>query len=198
MQDLDRYVLVGDSFGAAVALTLAVRRPPQLRGLVLSGGFASDPLKGVLPKIGSYMAPLMPGLLYRQLTLRTHALLLRSPHDTGPGAEIRWPLRASRQLFVRSTSLPSYVGRVRAVQACDLRDRLPNVEVPTLVLSPSYDHLVGEDATKELCRGIARAEHVVLPDTGHMFRFSHPGLYAAAVTGFLERAGVTSLKAEAR
>src|SRR5262245_9013260 len=42
--DLSDYVLVGDSFGAVVSLTLALRQPAGLRGLVLSGGFAANPL----------------------------------------------------------------------------------------------------------------------------------------------------------
>lgn len=42
--DLDDYVLVGDSFGANIALALATRRPQGLRALVLSGGFAANPV----------------------------------------------------------------------------------------------------------------------------------------------------------
>ena len=42
--DLSDYVLVGDSLGANVALALAVRRPEGLRGLVMSGGFAANPV----------------------------------------------------------------------------------------------------------------------------------------------------------
>lgn len=44
VQDLDGFVLVGDSFGAVISLTLALRRPSGLRALVLSGGFAANPL----------------------------------------------------------------------------------------------------------------------------------------------------------
>jgi pimeloyl-ACP methyl ester carboxylesterase len=36
--DLEALVLVGDRFGAVVALAVAVRRPRGLRGLVVSGG----------------------------------------------------------------------------------------------------------------------------------------------------------------
>src|SRR5262245_38137013 len=39
-EGLDEYVLVGDSFGASVALALAERQPAGLRALVMSGGFA--------------------------------------------------------------------------------------------------------------------------------------------------------------
>jgi pimeloyl-ACP methyl ester carboxylesterase len=186
--NLDHYVLVGDSFGAAVALTLAVRQPQGLVGLVLSGGFASDPLTTMVSRVGSHTARWMPGVFYRQVTLRIHAFLLRSPFDTGPGVEVRWPQSASRRLFVRATSWSSYTSRVRAARSGDARDRLGRVRVPTLVLAPSYDHLVGEKATAVLSNSIPGAEHVVLADTGHMFRFTHPRRYGAAVRVFLERA----------
>jgi pimeloyl-ACP methyl ester carboxylesterase len=196
--DLNDYVLVGDSFGAAVALTLAVRQPCGLSGLVLSGGFASDPLTSVMSRVGSRFAPWMPGPLYRQVVLRFHALLLRSPHDTAPGAEVRWPLRASRRLFLDATPWKSYTGRVRAVRRGDARSRLGRVQVPTLVLAPSYDHLVGEAATAVLSDSIPGAEHVVLDGTGHMFRFTHPRRYARAVIDLLERSGVISAEKAAR
>ncbi len=188
VQDLERYVLVGDSFGAAVALTLALRRPDGLVGLVLSGGFASDPLATVVSRVGSHTARWLPGPLYRHLTLWIHARLLASPFDTRPGAEVRWPVSASRALFLAATPWRSYVGRVRAVRRMDVRDRLGSVEVPTLVLAPGYDHLVGPPATQVLVEGISGAEHVVLADTGHMFRFTHPRRFAAAICAFLERA----------
>ncbi len=192
--DLGRYVLVGDSFGAAVALALAVRQPPGLTGLVLSGGFAGDPLTTVVSRAGSHLARWMPGALYRQVTLRVHARLLRSPYDSAPGAEVRWSLRMSRRLFVEATGWSSYTARVRAARRADLRDRLGRVRVPTLVLTPSYDHLVGEAATAVLARGIPGARLVVLEDTGHLFRFTHPRRYAAAVCTFLDQVGVASVR----
>ncbi len=188
VQDLDRYVLVGDSFGAAIALTLAVRQPAGLTGLVLSGGFARDPLATLFSRVGSHASRWMPGPLYRNLTLWIHAYLLRSPFDTGPAAEVQWPLSASHDLFVDATPWKSYLGRVRAVRRMDARKRLGLVQVPTLVLAPAYDHLVGPEQTRVLADGIPGAEHVILENTGHMFRFTHPGRYASAVCAFLGRA----------
>ena len=46
----DCYVLVGDSFGAVVSLAIATRRPPGLTALILSGGFAANPVRSPLLK----------------------------------------------------------------------------------------------------------------------------------------------------
>ncbi|MFF7438213.1 alpha/beta fold hydrolase [Streptomyces sp. NPDC008122] len=79
--DLDDFVPAGDSFGANIALALATRRPQGLRALVVSGGFAADPVdskpwKALMRAIGKARGP-----FYRQLTLRAHAHRLASPFD---------------------------------------------------------------------------------------------------------------------
>ncbi|MDA0253131.1 MAG: alpha/beta hydrolase [Actinobacteria bacterium] len=70
----------------------------------------------------------------------------------------------------------------------DVRDRLDRVIVPTLLLTPQDDKLVGEDAAKEMLAAIPDAREVVLPATGHMFRFTHPDLYGHTITDFLDDA----------
>ncbi|PYC87656.1 alpha/beta hydrolase [Streptomyces tateyamensis] len=184
--DLDDYVLVGDSFGANIALALATRRPRGLRALVLSGGFAANPVdskpwKALMHVIGKARGP-----FYRQLTLRAHAHRLASPFD-GEG-QVPWSEARSRELFLANTPATSFGARVQASLTADYVDVLGQVEVPTLLLTPSHDVLIGEDASKIMLAGIPGSREVVLPRTGHMFRFSHPVSYAAAVTDFLATA----------
>lgn len=189
MAGLDDVVLVGDSFGAVVALAVAVRRPPQLRALVLSGGFATDPVTDPITRAKVSAARWLPGPLYRQLVLRFHAASLASPHD-GDG-QVPWTQADSRRLFLDHTPHAAYVNRAHAAFSADYRDRLHHIEVPTLILTPSHDELIGEQAATILRDGIPDAAEVVLPDTGHMFRFSHPVTYAAAIHDFLAAHGLT-------
>lgn len=177
------HVLVGDSFGAVIALALAVRRPAGLRGLVLSGGFAADPVTTPVARARVAAARAMPKALYEAVTLRFHAAALASPHD-GEG-QAAWSTADSRRLFLEHTPHESYVARSRAAFSADYRDRLELVEVPTLVLTPSHDALIGPDAAALLVAGIPDAQEVVLARTGHMFRFTHPETYAQAVEDFL-------------
>ncbi|MFJ7278481.1 alpha/beta fold hydrolase [Kitasatospora sp. NPDC098663] len=193
--DLDDYVLVGDSFGANIALALATRRPPGLRALVMSGGFAANPVdskpwKALMQAIGSARGP-----LYRQLTLRAHARRLTSPYD-GEG-QVPWSQARSRELFLANTPAASFGARLRAVLTADYVDALGRVQVPTLILTPSHDVLIGENASKVMLAGIPDAREVVLARTGHMFRFSHPATYAAAVNDFLATVPTTRRNADA-
>ena len=183
--DLDSYVLVGDSFGAVIALTLATRRPSGLVALVLSGGFAANPLprwKGIASRASRFAN----GILYRQGTLRFHAFQLASTFDAA--AEIPLTQNDYRQLFIANTPRRSYTARVTSVIDFDVRDRLDRVNVPTLLLTPQDDKLVGEDAAKEMLAGIPDAREVVLSGTGHMFRFTHPDRYGRTITDFLDDA----------
>ena len=183
VEDLSDYVLVGDSFGAVISLALAIRQPTGLRGLVLSGGFAANPLpewKAIAARGSRYAG----GPLYRQGTLRFHARELTSRFDQS--AEVPHRQDDYRRLFIENTPRSSYTARVTSVISFDVRDQLANVRVPTLLITPADDRLVGEKAARELCQGLPNAREVVLPGTGHMFRFTHPSLYGKTIFEFLQ------------
>jgi pimeloyl-ACP methyl ester carboxylesterase len=175
------FVVAGDSFGAIVALTVALRRPRGLTGLVLSGGFVADPVPRWKTLAGG-AARFVPDAVYRQAVLRFHAAQLRSRFDaTG---EVPLGRRGVHRLFVENTPRTSYAARVRSVTGFDVRARLSEITVPTLVLTPADDRLVGAEATRALVHGLPDVREVVLPGTGHLFRFTHPGLYSRAIAAF--------------
>jgi len=182
--DLDEYILVGDSFGAVVALAVAVRQPHGLRGLVVSGGFAANPVTSPVGRAKISAARFLPGPLYRQLTLRLHAASLASPFD----AEGDYPLsqRDTANLFRDHTPWRSYIARAKAAFAADYRSRLAHIAVPTLILTPQHDTLIGEDAASTLRRGIRDSVEHVIARTGHMFRFTHPVTYSRHIADFLQ------------
>lgn len=181
--DLTDYALVGDSFGANIALAVATRRPTGLRALVLSGGFAADPISSPLWRSGMRLMGKARGPLYRQLVLRAHAHRLASPFDNE--GEVAWSEADSRQLFLDNTPAHSFGARVVAALTADYTHALAAIQVPTLILTPGHDVLIGEDAATVLREGIADSTETVLPRTGHMFRFTHPQTYARAVDSFL-------------
>jgi len=186
--DLDSYVLVGDSFGAIVALAFATRRPAGLDALVLSGGFAANPVTNPLLKARIAAARFLPGPLYRAITLRFHAASLASPHDEE--GQVPWSKKASWDLFARNTPYGSYVARSKAAFSADYLERLQRINVPTLILTPSYDRLIGENAARQMLQRIPNASEVVLQKTGHMFRYTHPVTYAEAIERFLQERAV--------
>lgn len=181
--DLDDYVLIGDSFGAQIALALAVRRPKGLRGLVMSGGFAANPVTSPFWNTAMRTMGKMRGGAYRHIVLRAHAHRLASPFD-GEG-QVAWSAAESRRVFRENTPAESYGARITAALSAYYVDKLDQVTVPTLILTPEHDVIVGAAPAEVMRTGIPDATEVVLARTGHMFRFSHPGTYAAAVAKFL-------------
>ncbi|VWC50237.1 putative hydrolase [Burkholderia lata] len=184
-KDLDSYVLVGDSYGAVCSIAVATRQPKGLKGLVLSGGFAKSPITSPLLKTLAALAPFFPGPFYRQTTLRVHAAQLASSFDRD--GEISWSTGKTRALFVKETPHKAYVNRIRSIEKTDYTAQLENIDVPTLILTPADDKLIGKEAAGILLDGIRHAQEVVMPRTGHMFRFSHPGAYSLEIRKFLER-----------
>lgn len=183
VRGLDDFVLVGDSYGAVIALALAVRRPPGLTGLVLSGGFAANPLPA-WKTLAASASRFVTGPLYRQVILRVHAYQLHSHFDVS--APVPHTQDDYRRLFIDNTPRATYVARVTSVTHFDLRNQLGRVDVPTLLLTPEDDKLVGAQATHELLGGIPDVTQIVLPCTGHMFRFTHPDQYGQAITHFID------------
>jgi pimeloyl-ACP methyl ester carboxylesterase len=182
--NLECYILVGDSFGAVVSLAFATRRPTGLRALVMSGGFAANPVRNPFLKARIKASHLFPGLLYRKITLRLHADSLASPYDSE--GEVPWSKSKSRELFEVNTPYRSYVARADAALDTDYLNRIDRINVPTLIITPEYDTLIGEDAAKEMLEGIPDSREVVIERTGHMLRYSHPVTYAKKIRTFLE------------
>ncbi|OAJ59462.1 lactone hydrolase [Paraburkholderia ginsengiterrae] len=188
VKDFDSYVLVGDSYGAVASIAVATRQPKGLKGLVLSGGFAKSPITSPLLKFLAALAPFFPGPFYRYLTLSFHAAKLASSFDKE--GEIPWSTGKSRALFIRSTPHRAYINRIRSIEKTDYTTLLKKIDVPTLILTPEEDKLIGEEAAAILLKGIKGSREVIMPRTGHMFRFSHPGAYSLEIRTFLEGASL--------
>lgn len=182
--DLDRYVLVGDSFGANIALAFATRQPKGLEALIMSGGFAADPVTDPFTKLKLTAASFLPGELYRQVTLRFHVQALASRFDLA--GQVPLLPKDHWEFFVHTTSRRSYLSRMKAAFSANYLNKLHQIQVPTLILTPSDERLIGENAARLMLEGIPDAIEVILPNTGHMFRFTHPVTYAEAVREFLE------------
>jgi pimeloyl-ACP methyl ester carboxylesterase len=118
-----------------------------------------------------------------------HSWQLTSKFDAT--AEVPHTQRDYRQLFVENTPRASYTARVTSVIDFDVREHLHRVNVPTLLITPEDDKLVGEEAAEDVLAGIPQGHEIVLPATGHMFRFTHPRLYAQTITGFLDDPSTT-------
>jgi pimeloyl-ACP methyl ester carboxylesterase len=128
-----RAIVVGESFGGAVALTFALLHPERVDGLIILNSFPYfvPQFRLRLAIAGLSLVPwnIMPAV--RRLT----SWRLHSKHTH----------RAEMKRFVELTASATragYVNRLKLLRRYDVRDRLQEIRVPSLFLAAEYDHLV--------------------------------------------------------
>lgn len=126
-------VVIGESFGGALALSFALAHPDRVRALVVLNSFPR-----FLPQIRLHLAMLgirmMPWGAMR-LVRRVTALRLHSPQTHR--SEVKYFLAQTRE-----TTRRGYLGRLRILTQYDVRDGLARISVPTLFLAADGDHLI--------------------------------------------------------
>ncbi len=131
--DERRAVVIGESFGGALALSLTLARPERVSALVVLNSFAhfTPQFRLRLAIVALSAMPWGAMGLVRRLT----AFRLHSPHTHRTEIERFLALTAQ-------ASRTGYINRLHILRQYDLRDRLHEVRVPTLFLASDRDHLV--------------------------------------------------------
>jgi L-proline amide hydrolase len=75
---------------------------------------------------------------------------------------------------------------VGTIRDFDITDRLPEIEVPVLLVSGEHDE-VRPHLTAAMHERLRRGERVVLEDSSHMPHIEEPDRFLAVVRDFLER-----------
>jgi 3-oxoadipate enol-lactonase len=157
--DSEPAVLVAESFGGALAMSFALERPELVRALVLLNSFPHFRPQHRL-RLAIAAIRLMPWgamRLVRRLTaFRLHS---RQTH--------RDEIRRFLQLTARTTR-HGYLNRLRILTRYDVRERLAELRMPTLLLAADEDHLIPSVAQAELMASrVPGAAMIVLRGHGH-------------------------------
>jgi pimeloyl-ACP methyl ester carboxylesterase len=165
-------VVCGESFGGALALSLAIRRPERVRALVVINSFArflpQHRLDAAIVALRLMPWGAMP--LVRRLTaFRLHS---RFTHRT----EIRRFLAETRQ-----TTRAGYLNRLRILTEYDARPHLGRIARPTLFVASDRDHLVPAVAqARYMVARVPGARLHVLEGHGHICLIA-PGVDLARI-----------------
>ncbi len=163
---LKRFPLLGISQGAAVSIEYAVRHPERVSGLILIGGYAAgwrhiaSPEEQARREAVRTLTELGWGTdnpAYRHIFSQTFM------PDAGP-AELAW-----FDEFQRLTTSPRNAARFQdAFGEIDVRDRLGQVRVPTIVLHAKDDQRIPLEHGRALASGIPGAFFVPLESRNHV------------------------------
>jgi pimeloyl-ACP methyl ester carboxylesterase len=190
---VERAAFAGNSMGGFVSTDIAIARPHLVDRLVLVSAAAlwnerrrARPLV-VLSKLGSaYGAKIAAQwqLAYEHPRLRIPAL--RS-------AGIRYPERLPRDFtyeIMQASGAPGFPGALEALYDYSIRDRIEEIEAPTLVVWGTHDPLVPLAHAFEYEALISSARVVVFRDTGHVPMLEEPERFNRTVFDFLGEAGL--------
>lgn len=139
------HVIVAESFSGPVALRIAADPPPGLRAVVLVASFARSPIPLSLKRV--------PDGAFRLLPMRS--------------ALPRWFLGGScrEQRFddllretLQGVSPQTFLARLRAIDAVDVRDALPEIGLPLLYLQATRDRVVRARFGREITAGVRRGK----------------------------------------
>jgi pimeloyl-ACP methyl ester carboxylesterase len=177
---LGRVHLGGLSFGAGLALAVWSRHPGMLRSLVLAGAYAG--WKGSLPPEEA-----------RARIDRVRRDLDRPPEEwvddylpgffAGPVPQETTDAVRAEMLDVRPAGTRSMLS---AFADADLRDVLPTIDVPTLLLYGAADARAPRPVAEALHAAVRGSRLVFLPGVGHVANLEAPEAFTAVVRDFLD------------
>lgn len=185
--ELSRFALLGISQGAAVSIEYAVRHPERVTQLILFGGYAAgwriDASEATIREREAVMTLTGTGWgqdnpAYRQIFSSTFM----------PGAtagELSWFNEFQR----RTTSPENAVRFLSAFGDIDVRDRLAEVRVPTLVIHSLGDRRIPAATGRNIAASIPNAEFLGLESDGHLLLGREPAspVFVEAVREFIAR-----------
>ncbi len=192
--DIDSARIVGNSMGGFIGAELAIQHPARVERLVLvaAAGLSIESIrternKGLRHRGENIVFFTLGHVAARshQVALRPrlrHALLLlvaAQPHKL-PG-----PLAAQQVL---GSGKPGFSDALEAMCRYPLRDRLPKIACPTLILWGDKDRLVPVKDAAIFEKLIPDSHKIVYKDTGHVSMMERPARFNSDVKGFLDEA----------
>ncbi len=194
---LDRYAVLGHSYGAFVALQSAVDFPGMAAQTIVSSGVPSSRYLEIVEKNLASFEPeelrtRVAASWEREATVETPAEMGELWLDQAP-FHFRDPLDARIEDYHRRSAgafLAPDVLRHLAVQeygAIDVEDRLGEIPHPVLVLAGRSDRTCSVEAAEAMAKGIPTSELVIFEHSGHMTFVEETDAYLDAVDRFLSK-----------
>lgn len=171
----------GLSWGGTLALELYSRHPDRVASLILADTYAG--WKGSLP--ADEVAARVAG---------ARAILAAPPDEfeaSLPGlfaAEPSPKAVAELEAIMADARPHGFRCLIEAMATCDLRELLPRIRVPALLIWGAQDARSPLRVAREFEAAIPGAELVVIEGAGHMSNLERPAAFNSAVRTFLARA----------
>jgi pimeloyl-ACP methyl ester carboxylesterase len=186
--DLGSVAVVGNSMGGFTAAEMAIRHPDSVERLVLVDAAGISIAEA--GKIGERVGRLL--VAGGGTTAFDPMRVLKRPGfvHLAFGAVMRHPTLLKKDFLAEqltAVGAPGFPTSLNALLSYDFRDRLEEIQAPTLVVQGEEDVLVPLGDAREFEKRIPRATSLVLADTGHVPMMERPATFNRALLEFLDR-----------
>jgi 2-hydroxy-6-oxonona-2,4-dienedioate hydrolase len=182
---LNELVLIGNSFGAQIAVLYALQHSEMVEKLVLvdSGGFREIPQEEASAVASRLGTPVIAGL-----TPEIHALLFASVFANPSAASQVYLQRQNEKL--QRPDYPAYAesvaSSIRLSLSAYLLDRLPEIECPTLLIWGEKDQVLPAAQARQALGKLRQGQLKIIPDCGHAPQLECSEAFIAAIRDFLQ------------
>jgi pimeloyl-ACP methyl ester carboxylesterase len=190
--ELPAATIVGNSMGGFTAAECAIRFPDRVTAIVLAAaaGLSIEYARNdrhlamlrradaLLAMYGGWLAS-KSDFVARRTRLRRAVLSIVARHPERLPAPL-----VSEQL--KGSGKPGFVDALDALTSYPIRDRLPEISCPTLIVHGDKDRLVPVRDASEFERLIPGARKVIYEDTGHVPQLERPARFNRDVAAFLD------------
>ena len=181
---LDPPIIVGLSFGGALALEHFARHRDQVRGLFLAGAYAG------------WAGSMTPETVEARLRTSIEASRLAPAEFVSTmlpsmfSATVPAAIADAFAAAIASSYRPAgFRAMARASAEADLRNVLPTIDVPTAILCGDQDLRAPRPVAEALHAAIPGSRLVVLAGVGHVSCLEAPERFTAELRAFLEVRG---------
>jgi 3-oxoadipate enol-lactonase len=169
----------GVSVGSGISMLIALEKPEMVEALVLVGG-SSGGSANMTRRIEGFLSDDLPNYQLHHLRDCVAPAFADSPRG-------QWLLSLFNE---RADELSGacIANIFRARLGCDMRERLPNIKAPTLVINGEHDNSMA--AGRLTASLIPDARHVTIIGGGHACNIENPEGFDAAVAAFFRDRGL--------
>lgn len=200
--DPSNFYLLGQSWGGILAMEYALKYQKNLKGLIISNMMSSIPEYNAyaqevlgpqldpevyeevkaLEDAGDYSNPRYGELLFEHYYTEH---VLRMPPDQWPEAVMRTLKHGNNQVYVHMQGYSEFgITGDATLKGWDIKERLKELEVPTLVIGAQYDTMDPEHM-EWMSNEVQNGRYLYCPNGSHLSQYDDQKTYFNGVISFI-------------